>query len=139
MASFIEELKKQNNALLKNEAVGVELFRSLRHTKQDLEKFLKFTVAEILTTSKKIVVCTSNEELVKKFSAIKEEGATLNRVMQVPFKTSPRHSALTWDLVKNKYASIAGNGWQILNFIVIDESNVEILHKAITDLLKAVR
>ena len=139
MSSIIEELKKSNNALLQNEAKGVELFRGLKHDKQSLDFFLKYVVAEILTTSKKLLLCTSNEELVKKFSAIKQEGVTMKKVMRVPFETSPRHNALTWDLVKNKYASISGNGWTILNFVVIDENNVEILHRAITDLLKKVR
>lgn len=139
MASLIEELKKYDNELLKNEAQGIELFKGLKHDKQSLDIFLKHAVAEILTTSKKRLLCTSNEDLVRKFSAIKTEGAPLHKVMRVPFETSPRHNALTWDLLKNKYASIAGNGWQILNFIVIDESNIELLHKAITDLLKRVR
>ena len=139
MNSIIEELKKSNNALLQSEGAGIELFNGLKHDKRSLDFFLKHAVAEVLTTSKKKLLCTSNETLVKKFSAIKQEGSTLNKVMRAPFETSPKHSALTWDLVKNKYASIAGNGWLILNFIVIDESNVEILHKAIVDLLKKVR
>ena len=139
MESFIEFLKSRNNELLKNEGVGLELFKGLKHNKSSLDIFLKHAVAEILTTSKKRLLCTSNEELVKKFSAIKTEGAPLMKVMRAPFETSPKHNALTWDLLKNKYASIAGNGWQILNFIVIDESNVEILHEAITDLLKRVQ
>lgn len=139
MPSIIEELQKYDNALLDSEAKGLELFKGLRHDKQSLDLFLKNAVAEILTTSKKRLLCTSNEELVKKFSVIKTEGAPLLKVMRAPFETSPKHSALTWDLLKNKYASIAGNGWQVLNFIAIDESNVKILHKAITDLLKRVR
>lgn len=136
MASFIEELKKIDNKLAVNEAVGIQTFKNLNHDKSGLDFFLKHAVAEILTSTKKKLICTSNEELVKKFSAIKEEGATLQRVIRSPFETSARHNALTWDLIKNKYASISGNSWQILNFIVIDESNVEILHKAINDLLK---
>lgn len=139
MESFIEFLKSNNNSLLKNEGAGIELFKGLKHDKNSLDIFLKHAVAEILTTSKKRLLCTSNEELVKKFSAIKTEGAPLLKVMRTPFETSPKHNALTWDLLKNKYASIAGNGWQILNFIVIDESNVEILHEAISDLLKRVK
>lgn len=139
MDSIIEFLKANNNELLKNEAAGLELFKELRHDKHSLDIFLKHSVAEILTTSKKRLLCTSNEELVKKFSAIKTEGAPLMKVMRAPFETSPKHNALTWDLLKNKYASIAGNGWQILNFIVIDKDNVEILHKAISDLLKRVQ
>lgn len=139
MASIIDELKRQDNAFLKNEAAGIELFRNLKHDKESLDLFLKHTVAEILTTSKKRLFCTSNEMLVKKFSPIKMEGATMAKVMRSPFETSPKHNTLTWDLVKNKYASISGNGWQILNFLVIDEANVELLHKTIIDLLKKVR
>lgn len=136
MASFIEELKKSNNVLLENEAKGIELFRTLRHNKHDLDTFLKYAIAEILTSSKKLLVCTSNEALVKKFSPIKTIGLTLEKTMRAPFKTSEHHNALTWDLIKNKYASISGNSWQILNFVVIDENNIDILYSAILDLLK---
>lgn len=136
MQSFIEFLKKQDNRLLKNEGKGIELFKSLRHTKTDLDNFLRYVVAEIFTSSKKVLVCTSNEMLVKKFSPIKQIGNTLNKTTHSSFETSIKHSALTWDLLKNKYASISGDGWQILNFIVIDESNIDILHEVITALLK---
>lgn len=139
MADFIEQLKESNNELLKNEARGIELFKNLKHDKASLDLFLSNAVAEILTSSRKRLVCTSNEQLVKKFSPNKVVGAPVRQVENSVFKTSSKHNALTWDLIKNKYASIAGNSWQILNFIVIDESNVEMLHRAIEDLLKRVR
>ena len=101
--------------------------------------FLKHAVAEILTSSKKILVCTSNEGLVKKFSQVKSFGAVLPKIEQSPFKTSAKHNALTWDLIKNKYASVSDGDWQILNFIAIDEDNVELLHRAISDALKKVQ
>lgn len=138
MQSFIELLKRQDNRLLKNEGQGIELFKSLRHTKTDLDKFLQYVVAEIFTSSKKILVCTSNEMLVKKFSPVKQIGNTLNKTIHSPFETSAKYNALTWDLLKNKYASISGDGWRILNFIVIDESNIDILHDVIVELLKRV-
>lgn len=136
MESFIEELKKIDNKLIVSEADGIQMFKNLNHNKSGLDAFLKNTVAEVLTSTKKRLVCTSNEQLVKKFSAIKEEGATLQRTMRAPFETSRNHNALTWDLIKNKYASIAGNSWQILNFIVIKEDNIEMLHSAINELLR---
>ena len=139
MQGFVEKLKESDNDLLKNEAKGIELFRNLKHDKPSLEIFLENSVAEILTSSRKILICTSNEQLVKKFSPNKVVGAPVKQVQNSIFKTSSRHNALTWDLIKNKYASIAGNSWQILNFIVIDESNVEILHRTIEDLLKKVQ
>lgn len=138
MNTIIDILKKSNNDLLKNEGFGVDLFKTLKHDKNSLDVFLKHVVAEILTTSKKHLFCTSNEALVKKFSSIKNEGKTMLKAVQVPFRTSPRHNVLTWDLLKNKYASISGNDWQILNFIVVDENNVSILHRAIVALIKRV-
>lgn len=138
MKDFIEQLKESNNELLKNEAAGIELFRILKHDKSGLDLFLANAVADVLTSSRKRLICTSNEQLVKKFSPNKAVGAPIRRVENSLFKTSSKHNALTWDLIKNKYASIAGDSWQILNFIVIDESNVEILHRAIEDLLKKV-
>lgn len=136
---FIQILKESNNLLLKNEAKGIELFKNLKHDKPSLDIFLANTVAELLTSSKKRIICTSNEQLVKKFSPNKVVGAPVRQVENSIFKTSSKHNALTWDLVKNKYASIAGNSWQILNFIVIDESNIDILHRTIEELLRKVQ
>ena len=134
--SIIDILKESNNALLKNEAEGIEMFKGLKHDKASLDFFLSHAVVEILTSSGKDLICTSNEALVKKFAPIKESDAvSIKKPTVSPFKTSANHSVLTWDLLKNKYASIAGNRWQILNFIVIAEDNVEMLHSAIIDIL----
>ena len=139
MQDFIEQLKNSSNELLRNEAEGIELFKNLKHDKESLDFFLANSVAEMLTSSNKLLICTSNEQLVKKFSQAKTFGISISKVKNSIFKTSASHNALTWDLVKNKYASIAGNSWQILNFIVIDEKNIDILHQTIVDLLKKVK
>ena len=136
MESFIDTLKKSNNELLKNESEGIELLRSLRHNASDLKVFLANTVAEIRLRSGETLICTSNNELVQKFSKAKPVGGTPDANKTKIFQNESRNFALTWDLMKNKYASVAGNDWQIMNFIVIRSENVEILHRTINELLK---
>lgn len=136
MDSFLDILKKQDNLLLKNESKGIELFNNLKHDKASLKLFLTNTVAEILTTSKKRLICSSNEELVKKFSSAKNKGMVLEKPIIKPFDVSNKYNVLTWDLLKNKYASIAGDKWVILNFILIDKENIDVLYKVIIDLLR---
>ena len=134
MESLVERLKRSNNALMQNEAEGVELFKNLRHNKQGLDFFLANTIAEILLESKSVLICTSNPMLVSKFIPAKENGRPTHPDMDM-FKTNPRHNPLTWDLLKNKMASISGNGWQIVNFIIVKDNNVEMLHHLTNELL----
>ena len=131
-SSIIQILKESNNELLKNEAKGVELFKTLRHTQKDLSTFLRYSIAEILLSNgSSKILCTMNAPLIKKFVESKENRSTKPNLS---FLKNPNNT-IAWDLVKNNTTVVRGDSWQILNFIVLDESNIDMLHRSIEEIL----
>ena len=131
---IIAKLKESNNELLKNEGKGVELFKTLRHNQKDLAKLLRYVVAEILLSNGKTsIVCTMNAPLIEKFVNAKENRSAKPNLS---FLRNPNNT-VAWDLIRNNTTIVRGRDWEILNFIVLDESNIDILHSSIVDLLKA--
>lgn len=135
-ADIIEILKENSNKLLKNEAAGIEAFKNLQHTAADLAKLLKHTIVDITIQNGRRYICTANEQLVKKFSVAKPIGNVLEKTKQKAFESKEDNKTLAWDLLKNKYITIMGNRWQIHNFIMVVEENIDILHSTIVDLLR---
>lgn len=133
MDGIIQKLKESNNELLKNESKGIEWFKGLSHTQKDLSTFLRYSVAEILLSDGNTkIVCTMNAPLIKKFVESKQENRSTKP--NLAFLKNPNNS-IAWDLVRNNTTVVRGKDWQILNFIVIEESNIDILHKSIEELL----
>ena len=133
MDSIIQILKESNNELLKNESKGIEWFKTLKHTQKDLSTFLRYSVAEVLLSNGNTkIVCTMNAPLIKKFVESKQENRSTKP--NLAFLKNPNNS-IAWDLVRNNTTVVRGKDWQILNFIVIEESNIDILHKSIEELL----
>lgn len=136
MDGFIEKLKETTNSLLSNEAFGIELFKELKHTEADLPKFLRYSIAEILLSNRKTkIVCTACAPLIKKFVLAKHEEEK-KPIPNLSFLKNP-NNRIVWDLERNSTTVVRGKDWQILNFVIVDESNIDILNETILELLKA--
>ena len=130
MANFLDKVKDTGNKLLEAELVGLSKWEKLRHTKDDLEFFLNFNIAEIqyLTNEgqQRSIVCTKKQ--ADKQSFTKQSSAGI--------KTKDRSSVDTWDLIANKRKTVSLSSWQIVNFITISPDNILILDKIFNELLK---
>ena len=141
MANFLDKVKDTGNKLLGAELVGLSKWEKLRHTKDDLEFFLNFNIAEIqyLTNEgqQRSIVCTSNTSLVNAFNTKKQaDKQAFTKENSVGIKTKDRSSVDTWDLIANKRKTVNLSSWQIVNFITISPDNILILDKIFNELLK---
>ena len=141
MANFLDKVKDTGNKLLEAELVGLSKWEKLRHTKDDLEFFLNFNIAEIqyLTNEgqQRSIVCTSNTSLVNVFNTKKQaDKQAFTKENSVGIKTKDRSSVDTWDLIANKRKTVSLSSWQIVNFITISPDNILILDKIFNELLK---
>lgn len=143
MASLIDRLKASGREILETQGAGMEMWRSLKHNKHDLELFLQFNIAELRFKSKdardfKTIVCTSNTRLIAVFQALKEIDKK-KALKSTPFsgiKTKNSNSILTFNLIDNKYNTILLNVWELGSFLTITEKNLPILDALLCDLLK---
>lgn len=141
MATFLDRVKDTGNKLLEAELAGLSKWEKLRHTKEDLELFLNFNIAEIqyLTKDSKLrsIICTSNTPLVNAFNTKKlEDKQAFAKECSAGIKTKERSSVDTWDLIANKRKTVSLTSWQIVNFITISPDNILILDKVFNELLK---
>jgi len=141
--SFIDRLKASGKELLETQGAGIEMWKSLKHNKHDLELFLQFNVTELRFKPKdehdfKTIVCTSNTRLIAVFQALKEIDKK-KAIESTPFngiKTKNSSSILTFNLVDNKYNTISLRAWELGNFVTITEKNLPTLDVLLCDLLK---
>lgn len=139
MSAIIEKMQKSESQLLKQQAEDLAKWSKLRHTKQDLELFLQFNIAEIQFRAKqeiRTILCTSNTTLIKIIAAKKvNDKKQLADEKSDGIRTKDLTSVLTWDLIDKSYKTINLTSWQIINFISIFPSNIllldEILNKVI--------
>lgn len=139
MSTIIEKMQKSESQLLKQQAEDLAKWSKLRHTKQDLELFLQFNIAEIQFRAKqeiKTILCTSNTTFMKIVAAKKvNDKKQLVDEKSNGIRTKDLTSVLTWDLIDKSYKTINLTSWQIINFISIFPSNIllldEILNKVI--------
>lgn len=143
MASLIDRLKASGKEVLEAESAGIEMWRSLKHNKHDLELFLQFNIAELRFKPKdardfKTIVCTSNTRLIAVFQASKDidKKKALKSTPLFGIKTNNSNSILTFNLVDNKYNTILLNAWELGSFLTITEKNLPILDALLSDLLK---
>ena len=137
MSAIIEKMQKSESQLLKQQAEDLAKWSKLRHTKQDLELFLQFNIAEIQFRAKqeiKTILCTSNTTFMKIVAAKKvNDKKQLADEKSDGIRTKDLTSVLTWDLIDKSYKTINLTSWQIINFISIFPSNIllldEILNK----------
>lgn len=141
MATFLDKVKNTGNKLLEAELEGLSKWEKLRHTKDDLELFLNFNIAEIIYLTKdghqKSIICTSNTPLINIFNTKKlADKQSFAKENSDGIKTKDRSSVDTWDLLENKRKTISLTSWQIVNFISISPDNILILDKIFNELVK---
>lgn len=130
--SIIEQMRESGAELLQAESKDIAAWSKLRHTKQDLELFLNFNIAEIefktMKGEDRKIVCTSNMTLVKIMAEAKKQNKQkLAKIKSNGIRTKDARTVDTWDLVANKRKSISLSSWQIVNFISITPENILIL------------
>lgn len=139
MTSVIEIMRKSNSQILKQEAEDLAKWSKLKHTKQDLELFLQFNIAEIqfkTKTETKIMICTSNMTLVKIMNQTKKEDKLkLVDITSSGITTKDPKSVLTYDLTDKKHKSINLANWQIINFVSIFPSNILLIDELLNKLM----
>lgn len=116
MVTFLDKVKDTGNKLLEAELTGLSKWEKLRHTKDDLELFLNFNIAEIqyLTKDSKLrsIVCTSNTALVNTFNTKKSaDKQAFAKESSAGIKTRDRGSIDTWDLIDNKRKTVNLASW----------------------------
>lgn len=132
MKDLIETLKSSRNILLKAEGEAIEKWKNLPQSKEGLDLFLKFNIAEILY-DRTSYFCTSNVDLVNRI--LKILGSN-NKISKNGF-SSRRNIVMAWDLVEDKIISFSmKNKWNILNLVPINPANIELLESILKDLLR---
>lgn len=130
--NFIEKMRESNSELIKAEAIDLEKWSKLRHTKEDLELFLQFNIAEIKFRTKdgedRMFFCTSNIPLVNIMKAKKKaDKKKLVESKSSGIHTKDKRSVNTIDLIDMKEKTMMLNSWQIINFISITPENILVL------------
>ena len=139
---LVERLASSGNKILEAAANDWSKWSKLKHSKIDLEFFLKNNIVHLKFMPKnaatfKEIVCTSNTKFIAIFSALKDSAkkrALHSRVDGI--STKDLTSVLTFNLVENKYNTIDLSRWEIVAFLTITEDNIEILDKVANELLK---
>lgn len=141
MKSLVEMMAKSGNSVVEAASKDVASWSKLKHSKKDLEFFLKHNIAHLKFKPKnaavfKEIVCTSNTRFIKVFSALKE--SQKKNALKTPFdgiSTDDPASVLTFNLIENKYNTVSLGQWEILFFLTIKEDNIEELDKVANELL----
>lgn len=145
--TFIELLKESGNKFLEKQSEYAEMWSKLKHTKADLELFLKHNIAELRFKPKgsssetKTIVCSSNVRLIALFHAVKKSDRE-EILKKVPFggiKTKEKNKVLTFNLVDDTYNTVSLKSWELGNFVTLTEDNVELLDLVVKDVLKRKR
>lgn len=142
MENLVEMMAKSGNSVVEAASKDVASWSKLKHSKKDLEFFLKNNITHLKFKPKnaavfKEIVCTSNTRFIKVFSALKE--SQKKNALKTPFdgiSTDDQTSVLTFNLVANKYNTVSLGQWEILFFLTIKEDNIEVLDKVASELLK---
>ena len=142
MKDLVEKMAASGNKILEAAANNISKWSQLKHTKQDLEVFLKYNLVHLRFREKnhatfKEIVCTSNTRFIEVFSALKESDK--KKALRSRFdgiKTKDKSSVLTYNLIEGKYNTVDLNMWELLSFIEMSEDNIEILDKVANEMLK---
>ena len=142
MDDLVEKLASSGNKVLEAAANDWSKWSKLKHSKIDLEFFLKNNIVHLKFRPKKAVamkdiVCTSNTRFIAIFSALKDsmKKKALNTKID-GISTKDKTSVMTFNLIDNKYNTIDLSMWEIVAFLTITEDNIEILDKVANQLLK---
>ena len=110
---IIKTLKK----IFPSDDADLSILSSLKHTSEGLSSFLKYTIALIDIGKDRLLICTSWPPLIEMFRPVK-------RSVAKPV-TKKFNFVLTYDLEKSKFASVSGNDWHIVDFVLIKTDKVD--------------
>lgn len=140
--NFIKLMRESDSELLKAEARDLAKWSKLKHTRECLELFLEFNLAEISFKTKdgedRTLLCTSNAALAKllKMADPKPEARVKTATLRgAAIRSKDKSCVLTWDVENGKFASIWLDSWQIEDFIEISPDNVLLLDKLCRQIL----
>ena len=142
MNDLVEKLAASGDKVLEAAANDWSKWSKLKHSKIDLEFFLKNNIVHLKFRPKnhltmKEIVCTSNTRFIAVFSALKDSLKKKALKVKVDgISTKDKTSIMTFNLIDNKYNTIDLSVWEIVAFLTITEDNIEILDKVANQLLK---
>lgn len=142
MVDLVEKMSSSGNKILEAAANDWSKWSKLKHSKIDLEFFLKNNIVHLKfrpknATTMKEIVCTSNTRFIAIFSALKDslkKRAFLAKSDGI--STKDKTSVMTFNLIDNKYNTIDLSMWEIVAFLTITEDNIEIIDKVANEFLK---
>ena len=144
LTNFIGRLKASAPKLFQGQLDDIKKWSRVPHNKTGLELFLANAIAEIWVypndpKRKSVRILSSNVDFVKEFTRnniyrIKPPVSVVTSVD--PFKSRVNDIVLSWDLVKQKFSTIKGNEWQIMNFVIINKENVLPLWNIVRQLVR---
>lgn len=129
-------MRESDSELLKAESRDLAKWSKLKHTRECLELFLEFNIAEVSFRTRdgedRTLVCTSNAALAKLLQSASMEAEDRQKTAKLrgsAIKSKDKSCVLTWDVENSKFTSIWLDSWQIDNFIEISPENVLLLDK----------
>lgn len=140
--NLIDILKNSNNKSLLAKLNDLSKWSKLRHTKEDLELFLQFHIAQLkfktLKGEKREIICTSNSSLINVFNSKKDDKKRKEKALANAsgIRTKDLTSINTYDLVEKKIKTIPLNYWFLMDFLALEKENIIILDDILKEALK---
>ena len=136
---IIETLRNSKKELLEAQAKDFEKWSKLKHTKEDLNLFLNFNIANIKFQKKnneyENIIYTSNIVLIdilkNKNDVLKKNKFNNNYVTKI----EKENIIKTYDIIHKHTISIPLKEWAIINFISITPENIKILNEVLENIL----
>lgn len=139
---LVEKLLESGNKVLEAAGNDISKWRSLKHTKQDLEVFLANNLVHLKFRPKgaavmKEIVCTSSTPFIRAFSLLKEQDKRKAfRAKNLGIKTKDPSTVMTYDVLEGKNCTVSLDFWEIVSFISITPENIAVLDEVANSLLK---
>lgn len=140
--NLIDILKNSNNKSLLAKLNDLSKWSKLRHTKEDLELFLQFHIAQLkfktLKGEEREIICTSNSSLINVFNSKKDDKNRKEKALAnaTGIRTKDLTSINTYDLVEKKIKTIPLNYWFLMDFLALEKENIIILDDILKEALK---
>ena len=136
---IIETLRNSKKELLEAQAKDFEKWSKLKHTKEDLNLFLNFNIANIKFQKKnneiENIICTSNIFLIdilkNKKDVLKKNKFDNKHITKI----ETNNIIKTYDMIHKHTISIPLKDWSIINFISITPENIKILQEVLENIL----
>ena len=140
--NLIDILNNSKNEGLLKRLNDLNKWSKLRHTKQDLELFLQFHVAQLnfktLEGEDRTIICTSNSSLINVFNFKKDDKKAKEKLLgnATGIRTKDLNSINTYDLIDKKIKTIPLGYWFLVDFIELEKDNIIILSDILREALK---